>query len=52
MPAAPEPAFALADAIVVVFESAPSTFTMVILLFGLAVAVTVLSGALRTAVLV
>lgn len=51
LPAATEPAFALADAVVVVFESDPSTFTMVNLLFGFAVAVAALAVVLRTVVL-
>lgn len=51
--AAPDPVFELVDAVVVVFESCPSTFTMVILLFGFAVVcVTVLAVVLRTVVLV
>lgn len=51
--AAPDPVFELADTVVVVFESGPSTLTMVILLFGFgAVAVAVLAIVLRTVVLV
>lgn len=52
MPAAPDPAFALADTVVIVFESDPSIFTIVTLLFGRAVAVVVLATVLRTVVLV